>query len=73
LNVAKKASGHKKSLKISDKTSLLVFRQFSGFFLCALLTAGLAFPACPEAVDPFLFQFDIVAFTALKEGFLPLF
>jgi len=51
LNVAKRASGHKKSLKISDKTSLFVFRQFSGFFLCALRTAGPASLACPEAVD----------------------
>jgi len=51
LNVAKRASGHKKSLKISDKTSLLVFRQSSGFSLCALRTAGPALPACPEAGD----------------------
>jgi len=51
LSVAKRASGRKKSLKISDKTSLLVFRQFSGFSLCALRTAGPASLACPEAVE----------------------
>jgi len=73
LNDATRASGHKKSLKISDKTSKLVLRQFSGFSLCALRTAGPASLACPEAVDSLLLQFAFVAFTALKEGFLLLF
>jgi len=72
LDVAKRASGHKKSLKI-DKTSKLVFRQFSGFSLCALRTAGPALLACPEAVGALLLQFVFAAFTALKEGFLLLF
>jgi len=31
------------------------------------------FPPVPEAVGALLFQFDIAAFTALKEGFLLLF
>jgi len=73
LKGAKKASGHKKNLKIADKTSLLVFRQFSGFSLCALRTAGPASPACPEAVGALLFQPALVSFTALKGGFLLLF
>jgi len=73
LNAVQRASGHKKSLKISDKTSKLVFRQFSGFSLCALRTAGPASLACPEAVAALLFQFDVVAFTALKGSFLLLF
>jgi len=73
LSGAKRASGHKKSLKISDKTSKLVFRQFSGFSLCALRTAGPASPACPEAVGALLLQFVFAAFTPLKGGFLLLF
>jgi len=51
----------------------LFFGLSGDFSLCALRTAGPASPACPEAVDPLLFQFDIAAFTPLKEGFLLLF
>jgi len=51
----------------------LFFGLSGGFSLCALRTAGPALPACPEAVGALLFQFDVAAFMALKEGFLLLF
>jgi len=73
LSVAKRASGHKKSLKISDKTSMLVFRQFSGFSLCALRTAGPASLACPEAVDTAPASGCACCFYGVKGGFLLLF
>jgi len=64
LNVARRASGHKKSLKIAEKQACLFYREFSGFSLCALRTAWPASLACPEAVGALLFQIVFAAFTA---------
>jgi len=73
LNGVKRASGHKKSLKIAEKQARLFYRKFSGFSLCALRPAGPASLVCPEAVGALLSQLAFAALTALKEGFLLLF
>jgi len=73
LHAACELPGIRKARKIPIKQASLFFGNFSGFFLCALRTAGLAPPACPEAVGALLLQVAVAAFTALKEGFLLLF
>jgi len=69
LNAAKRAPGHKKSLKIAEKQASLFYRQFSGFFLCALRTAGPALPACPEAGNGASASFCCHCFYGVKRRF----
>jgi len=69
LNGAKRASGHKKSLKITEKQACLFYRKFSGFSLCALRTAGPASLVCPEAVGNTSVSACVCCFYGVKRRF----
>jgi len=74
LKGAKRASGQKKSQENSDKTSELVFRQFFWLFPVRFAHSRASFAGLPgSGGTALLFQLALVAFTALKEGFLLLF